>query len=135
MFRALIAGTLSGVVILGAGGRLAMRLLALMAHRPVHFGWSATLGIFLIGGILGAVGGVAFALTANRLRSDPLLKGVLYGTLLLLLLMPLQPSAIQEEITAFRGHLIAAGLLFWMVCAGYGIVLAIIVARGERPGR
>jgi hypothetical protein len=89
VFRGVIAGTLSGVVILGEGG----------------------------------------------LRSDPLLKGALYGTLLLLLLIPLQPSAIQEEITAFRGHLIAAGLLFWMVCAGYGIVLAIIVARGEQPGR
>jgi hypothetical protein len=31
-----------------------------------------------------------------------LLGGVLCGTLLLLLLIPLQPSAIQEEITAFR---------------------------------
>jgi hypothetical protein len=42
VFHALIAGTMSGVVILGAGGRVAMRLLALMARRPVHFGWSAT---------------------------------------------------------------------------------------------
>jgi hypothetical protein len=40
------------------GRPLAMRLLALIAHRTVHFDWSATLGIFLIGGILGANGGL-----------------------------------------------------------------------------
>jgi hypothetical protein len=132
-FRALIAGTLGGIVILGAGGRLVMRLLALMAHRPLQFGWGATLGILLIGGILGAIGGLVFALTAARLRSTPLLKGALYGTLLLLLLIPLQPSAIQQEITALRGHLLAAGVLFWLVWASYGVLLATIVTRGEDP--
>ena len=58
-----------------------------------------------------------------------MLKGALYGTLLFAVLIPLQPMAIQEEIDALRGHLVVAGMLCWVTCAGYGVMLARLEAR------
>jgi hypothetical protein len=103
------------VLLVGVGGRLAMRVLALIAHRPTHFGLGATLGILL-----------------RQARLAPAIKGALYGTLLFAVLVPLQPAAIREEIAAFQSHLMLAGLFFWAVCVGYGVVLAGLVAGWGR---
>jgi hypothetical protein len=125
----LLAGVASGILLLGLGGRLAMRVLALIAHRPTHFGLKATLGILLIGAILGGLASLGYTLVLRQARGAPALKGALYGSFLFAVLIPLQPAAIQEEIVAFRGHLAVAGLLFWAVCVGYGVMLAGLEAR------
>lgn len=125
----LVAGIASGLLLLGLGGRLAMRLLALIAHRPTHFGLGATLGILVIGAILGGAASLGYSLFLHRMRGAPALKGALYGSLLFVVLIPLQPRAIQEEIDALHGHLVVAGLLFWAVCVGYGVMLAGLAAR------
>ena len=66
ILRGFLAGIASGILFLGLGGRLVMRLLALIAHRPTHFALEATLGILLIGAILGSVGGLGYALVLRR---------------------------------------------------------------------
>jgi hypothetical protein len=116
-----------------------MRGLALIAHRPTHFGLGATLGILLIGAILGAIASLGYTLVLGQARVAPAIKRALYGTLLLAVLVSLQPAAIREEIAAFQSHLMLAGLFFWAVCVGYGISLAGFVAgwgrvnQGARP--
>lgn len=107
-----------------------MRVLAIVANRPTHFGLGASLGILLIGGILGVVASIGYLLVGRRAPGAPALKGALYGTALFAVLVPLQPDAIQEEIHALQGHLLVAGLGFWAVCVGYGVLLAILVSRG-----
>jgi hypothetical protein len=124
-----VAGLGSGIVVLGLGGRLAMRVLALVAGRPTHFGLGASLGIVLIGGILGVLASIGYLLVGRRAPGTPALRGALYGTVLFAVLIPLQPAAIQEEIGALRGHLVVAGLCFWTACVGYGVLLAILVSR------
>jgi hypothetical protein len=124
----LVAGVASGVLLLGIGGRLAMRLLALIAHRPTHLGLGGTLGILLIGAILGAIASLGYTLFFRHVRLAPAIKGACYGTVLFTVLVPLQPAAIREEIAAFQNHLMVAGLFFWAVCAGYGVLLARLVA-------
>lgn len=130
ILRGFLAGIASGILFLGMGGRLVMRLLALIAHRPTHFGIQATLGILLIGAIMGSVGGLGYALVLRRASTAPLLKGALYGTFLFAVLIPLQPIAIQEEIEGLRGHLVVAGLLFWAAFLGYGVMLAALESLG-----
>ena len=113
-----VRGGVAGALCLGLGGRLAMRGLALLGRRPTGFSLGATLGILLIGTILGAVGGLAFALVSGRRSSR--LGGSLFGTAFFLLLVPLQPAAIREEITAFRGHFGEVGVCFGLLFAIYG---------------
>jgi hypothetical protein len=131
--RLLLVAVSSGLLFLGIGGRIAMRGLALAIGRPTNFGLGATAGIVLIGSVLGLVGGVLFMLIGRQLPSSGAIKGVLFGTLFFALLIPLQPAAVQEEIAAFRGHLLLATICFWVLFAGYGIMLSEIVAR--RDGR
>jgi hypothetical protein len=125
----LLVGVLSGVIFLGIGGRVVMRGLAVAVGRSTDFGLGATAGIVLIGGVLGLIGGVVFALVAGRLPGSAAAKGVLFGTAFLAVLIPLQPAAVQEEIEAFRGHLVLATICFWVIFALYGFTLAKFARR------
>jgi hypothetical protein len=127
----MLVGILCGMAFLGIGGRVAMRGLALAVGRPTNFGLGATAGIVLIGSLLGLVGGVAFALMSKRLPGTTAGKGMLFGTLFLGVLIPLQPAAVQEEIEAFRGHLFLATLCFWLIFACYGATMAVVVDRWD----
>ena len=125
----LIAGFIAGIGVLGIGGRVAMRIMAIVAHRETHFGLGATLGIILIGGILGTLASIPFAASRRWLPRSALAAGLTYGTVMFFVLIPSMPASIREEIDALRGFLIPAGILFWAVCTSYAIVLARITAR------
>jgi hypothetical protein len=106
-----------------------MRGLALSVGRPTNFGLGATLGIVLIGAVLGLLGGMIYALVPSRLPGSPALKGMVFSTLFLAALIPLQPAAVQDEIAAFQGHLLLATFWFWLIFSGYGCTLASVAAR------
>ena len=125
----LLSGFVAGVAILGVGGRIAMRIMAVVAHREAHFSLGATLGILLIGGILGTLASIPFAAVRRWLPRNPVSAGVIYGTAMLMILIPLQPASIRDEITALRGFLLPATLIFWIVCTSYAIALARLNAR------
>ena len=74
--------------------------LALIAQRATHFGLGATLGILLIGGVSGAIASLCYTLLFRRVRLASAIKGVGYGTLLFVVVIPLQPATIREEIAA-----------------------------------
>lgn len=138
VFSAVLAGLASGLVVLGVGGRVAMRLLALAAGREPQFGAEGTFGIIVIGGALGTVGGLLFALVAPRLPRSRALAGAIHGTLVLAVLAPLLPPAVREEIEALKSHLVLAASTFWLLFALYGIALATLAdgapARPPRNG-
>jgi hypothetical protein len=137
ILRGLLAGVVAGLVVLGIGGRIVMRVLALVTHRPPHFGLGASLGILLIGAVLGTLACVPLiALTWRRPTgaSRPAAwRGMLYGSLVFLLLIPLQPAAIREEVSALRGHMPLILALFWAIFASYGLVLQHLLSRSVRP--
>ena len=123
--RAALAGMVVGVVVLGLGGRLAMRLVALLIHQEPHLGVGASLGIVLIGGILGTLGGAAYSVTLQgRWPMRVTTKGLFFGTALFSLLTLLQPPAIRAEVMATRAYWWAIIPLFWAVCVGYALILA-----------
>jgi hypothetical protein len=123
--RAALAGMVVGVVVLGLGGRLAMRLVALLIHQVPHLGIGASLGILLIGGILGTLSGTVYGLTVHRWwPARATMNGLLFGSALFSVLVLLQPQAIREEVAAARAYWWAIIPLFWAVCVGYALVLA-----------
>lgn len=56
--RAAVAGLVSGVVILGLGGRLLMRLIAIATHGTGGFSWGGSLEVLAAGALFGTVGGL-----------------------------------------------------------------------------
>jgi hypothetical protein len=124
------AGLVSGVV-LGIGARLAMRVVALASNRAAEFSVEGTLGILLIGVIIGMISGLIFMALRKYLPGNGLMKGLIYGALIYLALALVLRTALQEEI----GPAIAAGLLplilgmFGLAFIAYGLVLQAMVVR------
>lgn len=128
--RAGLAGFLIGILVLGLGGRLAMRLVAILIHQTTHFGFGATLGIIVIGGVLGTLAGLAYGIMIERtVPMNAAAKGTLYGTVLFVVLVLFQPPAIRAEVTAARDYWWAIIPLFWVVCLAYAVTLATALDR------
>ena len=64
----LVTGAAAGALIGGIGARLAMRVVALLGEGVPSFSVGGTLGILLMGAVLGAIGGLGFALVRWLLR-------------------------------------------------------------------
>ena len=118
------AGLAAGILIFGLGGRVLMRLVALAGHRPVHFGAGASLGIVLIGGVLGLLGGIGFGVLQRALPGRAAVQGLLYGTLFFVVAVPLQPAPIQAEITELRAIWSIVIPLFWALFLAWGVCVA-----------
>lgn len=132
--RTAVAGMFIGLLVLGLGGRLAMRLVALLIHQDPHFGVEPSLGILLIGGIMGTIAGLVYGLTLQRAWPDrATAKGFLFGSILFGTLTLLQPPAIRAEVAAARAYWWAIIPLFWAVCVVYALVLARPLPIGLRP--
>lgn len=128
--RAALTGFVAGLLVLGIGGRIAMRIVALIIHQTTHFGSGATLGIVFIGGVLGALGGTVYGLVLGKSGMNrAAVKGVIYGTVLFAVLATFQPPAIRAEVTAARMFWVEIIPIFWALCVCYSLVLATALAR------
>jgi len=121
--RTLLAGPVAGALALGGGGRLAMYASAVHAGRATHFSAGGSLGIVLIGAVLGTIGAALFGLVAWRITRVRIVHGAVFGLLFLAAIAPLQPPAIRAEADAFRGRLAFPLACFALAFAGYGAAL------------
>ena len=85
---AILAGAATGVVLLGAGGRLAMSLFAIASGRPSAFTFGGSMSVVFSGAIAGAVGGLLLALVHRFLRGGFWLRGLAFGVLCYLIAVP-----------------------------------------------
>ena len=141
----LTAGIVAGVVMLGAGGRLVMRLLAVTAGseaQGVITEADQTVGEITLGGTLGfiaffglAVGSLlAFVyMLIRRWLPRGRASGASFGVLVLLVLAtradPLRPE--NPDFTLVGPDWLAV-LAFSAIVIGYGMLLAAIVGRFSR---
>jgi ABC-type antimicrobial peptide transport system permease subunit len=120
--RAGLTGAIAGVLVLGLGGRLVMRLIVHLMHQDPHFGIVPSLGILLIGGIMGTLAGVVYGLIPQRRwPGHSTLKALIYGSLLFGVLVLAKPAA--SEVAAARAYWWAIIPLFWAICVGYALGL------------
>ncbi len=139
---ALVAGASVGVAVIGCGGRLAMRLLAVTAGDDAQgriteadevvgrISAGGTLGFVVFNGLLGGLAFAAVYLLVRRLLPAGLLGGVVYG-LGLLVVLGTVVDPLRDENPDF--DLVGPGWLsvavFTALAVAFGVVLAAVTAR------
>jgi hypothetical protein len=95
----LLLGAGVGLVVLGVGGRIAMRAIALASHTPSAFSVGGTATVVLLGVASGVGGGLLYALLYRLVPRPRFVRSGLFGITLVLLtlrgLRPVQPLAIE----------------------------------------
>lgn len=137
---ALAAGAVLGATIGGIGARIAMRVVALLGEGQPGFTFAGSVGIVIVGAVLGALGGLGFALLRGLLRigrsedTSPLLHsmaaGAIYGgALAVLASLPFFLNPVGE--LALATPLVGAALFAWIPLA-WGLVLGAALPGVER---
>jgi hypothetical protein len=130
-FIGLLAGFSAGVLN-AMVARLLMRLIALFMFGHGSFSLGGTAVIFMFGGLVGPLFGLTYCATVYRLRAADLVKGLLFG---LLLLVTLQASVLFI-VPDFGAELMAVGPLgyaaFALMNFSYVLTLAGMAAWLEK---
>lgn len=119
----LIIGALVGTLIIGLGGRLAMRVIALMGGLSGGFSWGGTIEVVLLGLIIGAISGGLYGLVRNYFFSNQWLAGALFGlfVFLAILLLPIDGKGAAKGFPDLK---IVVYLIFGVLHLAFGIVTA-----------
>ena len=122
---AVLLGVAGGTFILGVGGRVAMRGIAVMSGGTGAFSWGGTMTVVLLGALSGLVGALVLMGVRSLLPRRAALRGIIYWAFLILValrgLNPLDPQRL---------------LLFMPLILLYGITLQVLsceVARVSEP--
>lgn len=95
----LLLGAGVGLVVLGVGGRVAMRAIALANSSPPGFSLGGTGTVVFLGAASGVGGGLLYSLLYWIIPRPRLLRSALFGLALVLLtlrgLRPIQPLALE----------------------------------------
>ena len=138
----LTAGVLAGITIIGAGGRLAMRLLAVTAGDDAQgritearevvgdITLDGTIGFVLFNGIFGGVFAATLFLVVRRFLPAGPLGGVAFGLGLLLVFgATIDPLRRQNPDFDIVGPGWVAVLVFTALAVGFGLTLQGLAAR------
>lgn len=124
-------GVLAGALVLGVGGRLVMRGIALMAGGPPSFELAGSLEVVALGAIIGAQAGLVYGLAAPHLPGRWWVQGIAYGLLAYgaVLAWPLDGKGAAR---AFPALLPAVLMLFGVAFILFGLALAAWMRRRGR---
>jgi hypothetical protein len=115
-----------GALVLGVGGRVVMRLIAVLTDRPLLLSVGGTVTILAVGAAAGAAGGVLHAIsrvvTARGRTGSTVLRVALFALLLGLVTW-----------RGLHGTPAAQAVAFWPLVAMYGALLErALTRRGQR---
>ncbi len=114
-----LVGALTGALILGALGRLAMRALAVARGMEPGYSIGGTLDVVVVGLIYGAVGGLLLGML-GRVRAGRILPGAVMGVLLFLFAF----------FTSAAARSAASGMGYGFLRNTFGIAALIFLAWG-----
>lgn len=104
----LLVGASVGLVVLGVGGRITMRAIALANNTPPGFSFGGTATVVFLGLASGVGGGLLYALLYRLIPRRRLLRSALFGVALVLLtlrgLRPIQPLALEWFMPLALGY-------------------------------
>jgi uncharacterized BrkB/YihY/UPF0761 family membrane protein len=104
----LLLGAGVGLVVLGVGGRIAMRAIALGSNTPPAFSIGGTVTVVFLGALSGVGGGLLYALLHRVVPRPRLVRSALFAIALVLLtlrgLRPIQPLALEWFMPLALGY-------------------------------
>jgi len=130
---ALLAGAVVGLVILGVGGRIAMRVIAIVAGQAPGFSVGGTLAVVLLGGMWGAPGGPIVLALRRVIPRSAVLRGVVLGAMGFGVAMLTVGRALSGPVTGPGVWPIAVALCAALFLA-YGIVVDLVVGKTREAG-
>lgn len=120
----LLVGTLLGTLIIGLGGRLVMRLLALAIGRDPVFSLGGSVEVAAYGAIVGGVSGLILGFFAPHIRGRWWTTGVATGLLAYFGTIATLPAHIAETARPFSGQMTLVHGLFGVAFLLFGLALA-----------
>jgi hypothetical protein len=103
-----LLGTGVGLLVLGIGGRIAMRAIALANNTPPGFSVGGTSTVVFLGAASGLAGGLVYSLLHTLLPRRRLTRAALFALALVLLtlrgLRPIQPLALEWFMPLALGY-------------------------------
>ena len=130
----MLAGLAAGTVILGIGGRIAMRMVAVAADEKMRFTVGGTLEIILAGAGGGTLGSLLFLFLQRFLPQAGSRRGLKLGAAFLVIaILPLLPSL--GGVVAPLKMIVATIVLFPALFLAYGIAVEAIVVRWLKTER
>jgi hypothetical protein len=120
LLAALGAGVIFGTLILGVGGRLAMRVIGILDGTPVGFTVGGSVTVVFLGAVAGAAGGLILWAARRLFPRTPMARGALFwGALTFLTLRGLNPVTV-ERVLVFGPLVVAYGACLYRVwCRRY----------------
>ena len=116
-FAGVLAGTLLGVIFLGVGGRIAMRVIALVENQPHGFTWDGSMAVVMLGAAAGAATGGIFLISRTFFpRQQALRVGFFWIVVAAFVargLNPVTASRVAIFAPLFLAH---GGLMFFYWC-------------------
>lgn len=119
-----VAGVISGTIILGLGGRILMRLIAVLNETAHGFSWGGTLEVILLGSIIGSIAGICYGLIGFLIKRNVILTGIVTGlfTYAAILLLPIEGKGAALGFPELQTFIyLSFGVLFLL----FGICLTI----------
>ncbi|MGH7467841.1 MAG: hypothetical protein ACRENP_07605 [Longimicrobiales bacterium] len=114
---ALCMGALVGALVLGMGGRVAMRVFALLDGLNPGLSLGGTVTVVFLGACAGAFGGGLLWLGRRAFPGSAVLRGLLFwGAMLLLTARVLNPLSVQRVILFAPLTLLYGGLIYRLWC-------------------
>jgi hypothetical protein len=127
LLRAGLTGALTGALVLGAGGRMGMRLAALIGGRAPVFSWGGSLEVVVAGALYGAAGGLLWVVAARRLgraACGPALGTATFAGI------GLVSDAAQGAAASLPGpRRVTALALFLLLCVAWGVATDLAARR------
>ncbi len=127
----LVAGLVGGLV-LGVGGRVAMRLVALGAGLDPGFSWGGTGEVVATGLFIGVPAAFVFIATRRFIPGPGVWRGAAFSALLFLVLVVVPPPAARSAAGAVGRPLLTLSL-FGPLFLLYGIVVELVRQHAAAP--
>ena len=111
----LTLGAVVGAIFLGIGGRIAMRIFALMQGREPAWTLEGSLTVIFMGAVFGAIGG--FLLWSGRrwFRRSPIARGAVFWIPLTALFLDGLSPLNRNSLIAFLPFYLAYGLVVYRI--------------------
>lgn len=130
-FGSVVIGAVSGGaagVVAGVLARIAMRVVAVLGGMTPSFSIEGTLGILVIGALIGAGPGLLYAISLPVWKATPIRKGLVIGLSLALLIVVVLFSVDAEGELALA-PIWAVAAMFGGIALVYGLVLGTVAGR------